>query len=426
MTSFKIEKVGNYGVITPKPEGKLAAMLNKKLSYERPGKEFMPNPAWALVRLYSLKRGVFPWGLRDLVDKIFTAWKDYSGDDFIWVYTYDSRAHLNISTLRPYQNDAVRALLKNGGGILCMPTGSGKTITALEYLRIMEKPSLIVVPTLDIKKMWEKKIVDLGLSGIYVINFQSPTAKELVASVDIVVFDECHHVCAKTLYNLAMCARTNTIILGCSATTEREDGEDMRMFGALGKIVYQISRRELIDMKYLSDATVHYFTPTFDTGGDYVLTYPELYEKHIVKNESRNEIAIRYAEDQVAVGKKVLILISQIEHGQFIYDKLHIEKKVFCHGTTDDRYKNLAEFDCIVASNIFNEGIDLPELDVVILAAGGKSSIQLTQRVGRVLRLKKNGTKAIIVDFQDKPKHLAKHYKKRRALLEEDFEVIDV
>lgn len=426
MPTFKIEKIGNYGVITPKPEGKLAAMLNKKLSYERPGKEFMPRPEWAIVHLYSVKKAAFPWGLRDLVDKIFVAWHEYSGECFEWKYNMAPLPPATIPKLRPYQNDAINALLANTGGILCMPTGSGKTITALEYVNLMAVRTVVVVPTLDIKKMWEQNIARFDIKGIEVINFQSPFAKEMVFRADLVIFDECHHVAAKTLYNLAMCAKTSTILVGLSASPEREDGEDMRMFGALGRIVYQISRRDLIDQKYLSDATVHYFTPNFDMGGDYVLTYPELYEKHIVKNESRNEIVIRYAEDQATVGKKVLILISQIEHGQAIFDGLHVEKKVFCHGSTDDRYRNLAEFDCIVASNIFNEGIDLPELDVVILAAGGKSSIQLTQRVGRVLRLKAKGQKALIVDFIDRPKHLSTHYKKRRALLEQDFEVIDI
>jgi superfamily II DNA or RNA helicase len=312
-----------------------------------------------------------------------------------------------------------------------MPTGSGKTITALEYVKLAigEDKNMIaavVVPTLDIKRMWERKIEELMMERVTVINYQSLNAPSIVAAADVIVFDECHHVAAKTLYNLAMKAQSSAIIVGLSATPTREDMQDMKMFGATGPIVYQVSRRELIDAGFLSDARVVYLRPRFDTRGDYTLDYAGTYEKHIVRNDNRNELIITSAEKYVMSGKKVLVLVTQIEHGQEVYNRIISSKKVFCHGTTDERFKDLSQFDVIVASNIFNEGIDLPELDVVILAAGGKSSIQLTQRVGRVLRLKKHQHPAVIVDFVDLgPRHLSAHYKKRRALLEADFEVDD-
>ena len=305
-----------------------------------------------------------------------------------------------------------------------MPTGSGKTITALRYIKILNRTATVVVPTLDIKKMWESKLGEND--DVRIINYQNPRAATFVATSDIIIFDECHHVAAKSLYNLSMFAKTDSIIVGLSASPVREDGEDMRMFGALGPIVYQISRRDLIEQWYLSDAVVHYYKPLFDTQGDFVYNYVELYDKHIVKNFSRNKMILDAMAQYVAKGRKVLVLVTQIEHGQYLYDASGIEKKIFCHGQSLDRYKNLSEYNCIVASNIFNEGIDLPELDVVILAAGGKSSIQLTQRVGRVLRLKASRHAAIIIDFVDLgPKHLSKHYKRRRELLSQDFEVVE-
>jgi superfamily II DNA or RNA helicase len=271
--------------------------------------------------------------------------------------------------------------------------------------------------------MWTEQITKYPY--IRVINYQSPLAKAMVANSDIIVFDECHHAAAKTIYALAMECKTTATFVGLSATPKREDGEDMRVHGALGIIVYEISRRALIDLGYLADANVRYIKPLFDFRGDYLLNYAGLYAKHIVNNFDRNEAIIAAAEEYAAQGKKVLVLITQIEHGQAIFDALKCPpNKLFCHGSTDDRYKDLASYDVIVASNIFNEGINLPALDVVILGAGGKSSIQLTQRIGRVLRPKAHS--AIIVDFVDtEPRYLEKHYKRRRAILEQDFTVTE-
>ena len=48
---YTINKSGNYGIITPIPIGSLANTLDKYLQYERQGKQFMPNPFWAIVHL---------------------------------------------------------------------------------------------------------------------------------------------------------------------------------------------------------------------------------------------------------------------------------------------------------------------------------------------------------------------------------------
>ncbi len=92
-------------------------------------------------------------------------------------------------------------------------------------------------PTLDIKTQWEKQIKN---TKIKVINYQSKLCESLILNSKILVFDECHHNAAKTVYKLAMLSNTDTIIIGCSATPKRDDGEDMRITAAIGDIVYSI------------------------------------------------------------------------------------------------------------------------------------------------------------------------------------------
>ena len=64
------------------------------------------------------------------------------------------------------------------------------------------------------------------------------------------------------------------------------------------------------------------------------------------------------------------------------------------------------------------EGLDLPILDCLILAGGGKSSTRAFQRVGRVLRLHKNKKRAIVFDFEDSTPMLNRHAKIRKKLYE--------
>jgi hypothetical protein len=70
MTEYNIKRYRGVGSIMPAPTGSLSATLKKYMSYERQGKEFMPNPAWAIVNLYNTKKGTFPWGFRKLVETI--------------------------------------------------------------------------------------------------------------------------------------------------------------------------------------------------------------------------------------------------------------------------------------------------------------------------------------------------------------------
>jgi superfamily II DNA or RNA helicase len=123
----------------------------------------------------------------------------------------------------------------------------------------------------------------------------------------------------------------------------------------------------------------------------------------------------------------ILILISEIEHGNKIKELLDKEKieNTYMHGETEDR-EIKPEMKVLIGSNIFNEGIDLKYFNRLILACGGKSSIAIIQKIGRVLRPKQDNSQSIVYDFVDRSRYLNKHYKKRREIMEKDFEVLEI
>jgi superfamily II DNA or RNA helicase len=101
-----------------------------------------------------------------------------------------------------------------------------------------------------------------------------------------------------------------------------------------------------------------------------------------------------------------LILVTRIDHGLELQKM--IEGSVFISGsdTTEFRQETIqkmreSKFGVYIATTIFDEGVDIPSVDTVILAAGGKSHVRLLQRIGRGMRHKEGLNQLIIHDFLD-------------------------
>ena len=411
--NYKILKAGRVGIIQPMPQGSLAKTLEKQCSYEKQGKEFMPNPRFAMVKLYKINRGTFPWGLLKIITDVLEAWQKKSGDTYsvMWAFSH-TEPNLEHLILRPYQKNAIMELIKNHGGILAMPTGSGKTLTCIKYLEQMNKPALVIVHTRYLKRQWE----GLVNKNVHVKTYQSlKNLIHILPNYEIIVFDEVHHVAARTLYTIAMKLKDH-IVIGLSATPYREDGEDLKIKAAIGEIVYQIELREIIKQGYLVDAEVKWINlEQMNFGREE--QYAGIYSAYIVDNVGRNNAILRVPLE-LYKKNKILILISQIDHGQKLFDVLNArgEDVVFLHSKA-----KLESYDhrIIIATSILDEGIDLPDREVIVMGAGGKSSIKVTQRIGRVLRLYPGKAKATIIDFIDRSKFLHNHYILRKEKYDE-------
>jgi len=102
----------------------------------------------------------------------------------------------------------------------------------------------------------------------------------------------------------------------------------------------------------------------------------------------------------------VLVLVTRLDHGEVLSGM--IDGSIFIHGsdTTDVRMSalnnmRLGDGGVYIASPIFDEGVDVPALDCVILAGGGKSHIKLLQRLGRGMRKKEGENVLHVYDFID-------------------------
>jgi superfamily II DNA or RNA helicase len=78
----------------------------------------------------------------------------------------------------------------------------------------------------------------------------------------------------------------------------------------------------------------------------------------------------------------------------------------------------------LIGSTISDEGLNLPKLDTLILAGGGKSSTRAYQRIGRVMRLYPGKNKCFVFDFDDETPIFHRHARCRRKLYEEEEEFV--
>jgi superfamily II DNA or RNA helicase len=128
----------------------------------------------------------------------------------------------------------------------------------------------------------------------------------------------------------------------------------------------------------------------------------------------------------------VLILVNRIDHGKTLADLL--PNSIFVSGSDEAEYRNSVldrmrtdDSGIFIATPIYDEGIDVPAVDTIILAAGGKSHVKLLQRIGRGLRKKENKENILTVhDFLDDTNmYLLEHSQERAdTYASEKFETI--
>ena len=162
------------------------------------------------------------------------------------------------------------------------------------------------------------------------------------------------------------------------------------------------------------------------------------YQAGIEDNNERNEVMIAILQSKLEEGKQGLLIINTLIHGEellYLTQKHGIKKTIFLQGSSseEERIEAIENFkdrrvSCIIVTKIFDEGIDISNINFVILGAGGKSSYQFLQRIGRGIREKKDGSSLEVYDFQDLHNHyLRKHSEERLQICvkEDCFEIID-
>lgn len=403
--------------------------VHKATSYMIKSAQYTPayqNKTWdGRRKLFDVAAHKFPVGLVFSVIKILrNHYETVSVQDVRVRPSKRFDLSFMIYTLRDYQNNSVAKAIKAQRGVLVCPTGSGKTVIAMKIAHELGVKTLFIVNTKEalydtVKTAEECFGIDIiGQYGDRKKNFGSfmtvATMSLLVANkkdsfkeqgFQCLFIDEVHHVGADTWFTLSL--KVDAYFkYGLTGTPFRGDGSSIMLQAVTGRIIVKIKTKFLQDKGFLSKSKIYFIEVEEPMSLDRPLRYTEIYEAGIMRNDYRNEIIKTICEREV--GKSILIAVEKIEHGNRLLPLIKKVDKdtVFISGKSTKRKELKQQFEkgqikTVIASRIYNESVDIPILDVVINASGGKAGTAVIQRVGRALRPKSKDDIAIIYDFYD-------------------------
>jgi superfamily II DNA or RNA helicase len=328
-----------------------------------------------------------------------------------------------LEGLRDYQAEALTELLQYNRGTLSMGTGLGKSLVAANIAVNAAKAglrTLVVVPTeylvgqmvADIKKHHEsvtgnssKRRPKLG-SDVMVSTVQS--AKGLVNQFNVLVFDESHHMAARTWMELLMAAERATHVYNLTATPFRTDGMDLAIFAFGGPVVYERTVRWGIDSGWLAKPKIYSveITPHRSDGLPIVVSKDAMDTtayKRLVSSTSVFKYLKRQLNSAITQNKKCIILFKTIQSALRFkkYCKMNPIIEVAHAKNKGPLYRFCQnESNLLVGTDkLISEGINIPNADVLFTLLQNSSNITTFQALGRALRKTETKTEAIIIDI---------------------------
>lgn len=334
------------------------------------------------------------------------------------------------------------SLKKTGKALLEMATGTGKTITAINLIKskYASKRVLWLTHRNELLDQTVKQMVKHGIKDVSVYNASKKdlNSKVIVGSIptisrpktfdifkkqqfDLVIFDEAHHFGSATWEKLGgLYKKTN--VLGLTATPERPDGISIEKY--FGKKVMSYEFAEAVDDGIISKP--HCLTVL--TG----ITINGL--KHVHKDYTPSQLDRFFTVDK----RNQIVVDSYLKDAKPKIKKLKMKPKAICfcinsnhaqimkkeflnRGVTSEilvsnqtiqnqkeranifkRFKETNDIEVLCVVDIFNEGVDIEDINVLLMVRPTRSSIIYQQQNGRGCRtILGKKSDYVILDFVD-------------------------
>jgi len=467
--------------------------LEKKFSYESKSDIYLKKkyPSMNTFKtLYNKKANTLPTGLLKELYKTLNDYGEYKKEKVIIDYRDDKIFNdeklqkiesLKGITLYKHQEEAVGKFLISDykRNIINIATGAGKTIIALELIRLLRMKTIFIVdrrelyiqslkklkelfPDIEIGEIcsgtFEPKTVTVGMMQTITRNLDK--YKDYLGLVRFAIFDEGHKTPAHSYYKINKHLSNVEYVLGITATDYRDDGLDLLINAVCGYPCYKLESSKLIAEKKLIEPRI-IFVKDFD-GTNYKQTQRELEnifkekikQKHgalegkelanvldksrgilykmyndcfIVNNKTRND-EIKKVVDRYPDRKK-MILVKFVDHGKYLSEQLDIP---YISGKTSKKNREIIltdfrnnKINAIIGTySIFSEGIDIPDIDFVMNVTGNSGNVKTIQILGRGLRTSKGKEDVLYYDFVDPYKFFnLSSVKRMRALRKEGYKL---
>jgi DNA repair protein RadD len=331
-------------------------------------------------------------------------------------------------TLRPYQQtfvDDIRGQFRQGVRRVCAvaPTGSGKTVCfafITSGTSARGRRCVIAAHRQEICDQISVALTEMGIphgtiragkrydasEPVQIAMIQTLANRiDKIPAPDLLVIDECHHSIASS-YAKILKAWNGAWVLGTTATPLRLDGRGL--WPAFDSMVCGPSVRELIDLGHLAD--FDYFaslvkpdlSAVTSLGGDYQEDQlaAAVDKKHITGS------AIEHYRDRLQ-GRPAIAFCVRVSHAEHVAEQFAeagyraasidgsmgpTEREALLRGIGN------GELDVLTSCALISEGLDVPAVAGAILLRPTKSLGLHRQQIGRALRPKPDGGRAIILD----------------------------
>jgi superfamily II DNA or RNA helicase/HKD family nuclease len=347
---------------------------------------------------------------------------------------------------KPYQRDMLDQLARErehgrNRNLLVAATGTGKTVVAaLDYrdtcAKLGHRPRLLFVAhraqiLRQALRTYREVLRDHSF-GEQLTGGMTPARHDyLFASIDsltsgnlvdrlgsdywhTVVIDECHRLAADRFDRLARAIRPAQL-LGLTATPERSDGQPIQPYFTPrpdGEPAVELRLWDALDMQllapfeyYACDDETDFSDVPWDRPGEVAAI-----ERLVTGNDVRARMVIN--EWQRLSGNprrsKALVFCVSVAHARFMADKLTASGlPALCVVGETPKIEQLraprrltnGEVCAIVTVDLYNEGVDLPDVDTLILLRPTQSPVLFQQQIGRGLRLSPGKESCLVLDF---------------------------
>lgn len=364
----------------------------------------------------------------------------------------------NKRSPRPYQEEAIKEIVgcfyapNTNRALVVMATGLGKTFVAAESIRRIRENSkvkvLICAHTNDLVYQLERAFwpfIKPSDTTLVWNSYEHPTHEQLnstdftfacvdsvagwinagrdIPDYDILIVDECHHV-GSSMYNAVFDALNagkpgGSFALGVTATPWRPDEVDLTDYFGDPRVSIDM----VMGLKNGFLANVDYRMYTDNIQWD---ALKNINGKRLSPKQINRTLFINQWDDAVVYtlrdawkeqpNPRAIVFCGTIEHAIIMRDKINMlgfcKAEAIFSGTSGAEYsmnqyernRVLSDFssgdiNVICAVDIFNEGIDVPDVNILVFQRVTHSRRIFIQQLGRGLRIADDKDKVIVLDF---------------------------
>jgi DNA excision repair protein ERCC-3 len=313
-----------------------------------------------------------------------------------------------------------------GSGVVVLPCGAGKTIVGIHAMGLLKRSTLILVTNVTAAHQWKRELLekttipaeDIGeysgeikeirpvtLATYQILTYRKKKTDPFVhyglfnsQNWGLIMYDEVHLLPAPIFkFTAELQARRR---LGLTATLIREDGHEEDVFTLIGPKKFDVPWKDLERQGWI--ATARCVEIRTDLPAEEKLAYLSLAPRQQIRLAYENPRKLTITKELLKLHREDQVLII----GQYLTQVENFSSEIgapIITGVTPTRRRDelydafrRGDIRVLVLSKVGNFAIDLPDANVAIQISGSFGSRQEeAQRLGRILRPKKQGEQAV-------------------------------